>query len=64
MKKLNANLFRPMLVSLVIAVCALVSTQASAWLSADQTLEVHGFVDSTTHQRADYGLSKQRFTHR
>ena len=61
MKKLNANLFRPTLVSLVIAVCALISTQASAWLSADQTLEIHGFVDSTTHQRADYGLSKQRF---
>lgn len=34
---------------------------ASAWQNADQTLEIHGFVDSTTHQRADYGLSKQRF---
>lgn len=40
---------------------ALLSAPASAWLSADQTLELHGFADSTTHQRADYGLSKQRF---
>ncbi|MGE0482579.1 MAG: DUF1302 family protein [Gammaproteobacteria bacterium] len=37
------------------------ASAAPAWLSADQSLEVHGFVDNTTHQRADYGLSKQRF---
>jgi hypothetical protein len=34
---------------------------AGAYSSADGSLEVHGFVDSTTHQRMDYGLSKQRF---
>ena len=38
-----------------------VSGSAYAWTSADQTLELNGFLDSTTHQRADYGLSKQRF---
>lgn len=37
------------------------SAGALAWLNADQTLEVHGFIDNTTHQRIDYGLSKQRF---
>jgi hypothetical protein len=35
---------------------------ALAWSSADGTLEVHGYVDSTTHERLHgYGLSKQRF---
>jgi len=34
--------------------------KANAYTSADGTLEVHGFVDSTTHGRLDYGLSKQR----
>jgi hypothetical protein len=47
--------------ALFTACILLVSVQASAWLSKDQTLELHGFADSTTHQRADYGLSKQRF---
>ena len=55
------KLGRFVLAGWVIAVGACLSTTATAWLSADQTLEVHGFVDSTTHQRADYGLSKQRF---
>lgn len=33
-----------------------------AWSTVDGTLEVHGFVDSTTHGRAHgLGLSKQRF---
>lgn len=47
--------------ALFTACILLVSTQAGAWLSKDQTLELHGFADSTTHQRVDYGLSKQRF---
>ncbi len=47
--------------SAVLLTCSLLSQQSLAWLSADQTLELHGFADSTTHQRADYGLSKQRF---
>ncbi len=34
---------------------------AGAWQNADQTLEVHGFLDNTTHQRFDYGVAKQRF---
>ena len=38
-----------------------VSGGAYAWTNADQTLELNGFLDSSTHQRADYGLSKQRF---
>ncbi len=47
---------------LVVALIAVgYSAGTSAWLNADQTLEVHGFIDNTTHQRADYGLSKQRF---
>lgn len=64
MKKLIASSLRPSRyarLGWVLAGCMLLSAQAQAWLSKDQTLEVHGFVDSTTHQRADYGLSKQRF---
>lgn len=36
---------------------------ARAWSSEDGTAEIHGFVDSTTHQRfgRHAGLSKQRF---
>ena len=40
---------------------AVISAPATAWLNADQTLEVHGFLDNTTHTRANYGVSKQRF---
>lgn len=48
------------LVSGILLGC--MSSGAYAWLNADQTLELHGFLDSTTHQRAHgYGLSKQRF---
>ncbi len=35
-------------------------TNVSAWNSKDGSLEVHGYADSTTHGRLDYGLSKQR----
>ena len=37
------------------------ASSAQAWLSKDQTLEINGFIDNTTHQRIDYGISKQRF---
>lgn len=38
------------------------ATPVRAWSTVDGTLEVHGFVDSTTHQRMHgLGLSKQRF---
>jgi uncharacterized protein DUF1302 len=36
------------------------TSNVSAWNSKDGTLEVHGFLDSTTHARLDYGISKQR----
>ncbi len=44
----------------ILAFLASTSTQVGAWNSKDGSLEVHGFVDSTTHGRFDYGLSKQR----
>lgn len=44
------------------AALALAASGANAWVSGDGSLEVHGFLDSTTHQRAHgKGLSKQRF---
>ena len=48
-----------LLVSSILAL--VVSGNALGWMNADQTLELNGFLDSTTHQRADAGLSKQRF---
>ena len=45
---------------IILAFIASTSGQVSAWNSKDGSLEVHGFVDSTTHGRLDYGLSKQR----
>ena len=47
-----------LLVSSIVALVA--SGNALGWMNADQTLELNGFMDSTTHQRADAGLSKQR----
>ena len=54
---------RPGFTGLMVAafVASVFSASAGAWSSADQTLVLHGFVDNTTHQRADYGVSKQRF---
>ena len=46
---------------ITLALLTAFSTSTLAWLNADQTLELHGFLDSTTHQRVDYGISKQRF---
>ncbi len=49
------------LLSGVIA-CALVISpgQVSAWNSKDGTLELHGFLDNTYHNRDDYGITKER----
>ena len=49
------------LLSGVIA-CALVFSpgQVSAWNSKDGTLELHGFLDNTYHNRDDYGITKER----
>ncbi len=42
--------------------CALVITPltVSAWNSKDGTLEIHGFLDNTYHNRDDYGITKER----
>ncbi len=45
-----------------VIACALVisSGQVSAWNSKDGTLELHGFLDNTYHNRDDYGITKER----
>ena len=45
-----------------VTACALVISpgQVSAWNSKDGTLELHGFLDNTYHNRNDYGITKER----
>lgn len=54
---LHSRLFRT--VPTAIATL-LICFNAQAWNSKDASLEVHGFLDTTTHARLDYGISKQR----
>ena len=58
---MNIRRFGLTLLSGVIT-CALVITspQVSAWNSKDGTLEIHGFLDNTYHNRKDYGITKER----
>ena len=57
---LRHSYFAVGLTALVLATSA--PQPAQAWNSPDGTVEIHGFLDSTTHKRAHGGgLSKQRF---
>ena len=58
---MNIRRFGLTLLSSVVT-CALVITPltVSAWNSKDGTLEIHGFLDNTYHNRDDYGITKER----
>ena len=47
-------------VATVVVLSLTCISNVSAWNSKDGSLELHGFLDSTTHQRIDYGNTKQR----
>ncbi len=58
---MNIRRFSLTLLSGIFA-CVLVILPAhvTAWNSKDGTLELHGFLDNTYHNRDDYGITKER----